>query len=258
MKTGLVSVSFRSLSIQEIIKLCVKADIDGIEWGADVHVPPFDLASAKEVAKQTRDNGLKVCAYGSYYVVAGGAEVNKSSFEEVMAAAFSLGAPVIRVWAGRKPTVDCTEEDWARVVLDSKRIADLAQQENIKVAFEYHSGTLTDTNTSAVRLLNEIAHPNISSFWQPPVSEEVDYCVSGLRSLVEMDKLSSVHVFHWWPGFRDRYLLAEGADKWKKYLQLAAINSEDRYACLEFSKDDDPENFLLDVTTLKKLIEEVA
>ena len=50
MKTGLTSVSFRKLSVDEVIALAKKAGVDGIEWGSDVHVPPNDIEYVKEVA----------------------------------------------------------------------------------------------------------------------------------------------------------------------------------------------------------------
>jgi hypothetical protein len=42
-RTGLVSVTFRQLSAEEIIKLVVCAGLEGIEWGGDIHVPHGDL-----------------------------------------------------------------------------------------------------------------------------------------------------------------------------------------------------------------------
>ena len=42
-KKGLVSVSFRSLEIDEIIKLTKEAGLDTIEWGSDVHAPCDDF-----------------------------------------------------------------------------------------------------------------------------------------------------------------------------------------------------------------------
>ena len=41
-RAGLCSITFRSLDVATIIDLAVSAGLDGIEWGADVHVPVGD------------------------------------------------------------------------------------------------------------------------------------------------------------------------------------------------------------------------
>jgi 3-dehydroshikimate dehydratase len=283
LKTGLVSISFRQLEPSEVIQLCVDNAIEGIEWGGDVHVPAGNPVLAAEIRALTEQAGLKVAAYGSYYVVAkdgakdvvagsGAADAaakRRHNFESVLESAVALGAPLIRVWAGSKGSDKTTDQDWHDVVEDSKRIGDLAAIRGVKIAYEYHQGTLTDTNESAVRLLNEVGHANVSSFWQPPNGAEVDDCCEGLDNLIRMNKLASVHAFHWWPGFKDRHPLAIGADRWQKYLgrvhshELVECHElveshdqtcDERYVCLEFVKDDDPENLVADAKTLNQLI----
>jgi hypothetical protein len=256
LKSGLASISYRHLEPKSIIDLCVQCGLDGIEWGADVHVPPADTVMASQVSRMTLDAGLCVAAYGSYYVPGGAAD--QQPFEAVLESAAILNAPVIRIWAGRKASAACTEQDWQDTIEDSRRVADLAARENIRVAYEYHQGTLTDTNESAQQLLEAVDHANMFSFWQPPNGKDKDYCVHGLQALIKAGRLSSVHVFHWWPGFRERHLLSQGADRWITYLKLAGEASEDRFACLEFSKDDNPDNTRRDARTLAQWIKEVT
>ena len=66
---GLVSITFRSLSPQDVIQLVKDAKLRAIEWGGDIHVPHGDLKQAKQVCAQTEEAGLQVAAYGSYYRV---------------------------------------------------------------------------------------------------------------------------------------------------------------------------------------------
>ena len=47
---GLVSVSFRPLAGEEIIRLAKETGLAAVEWGGDVHVPAGDTARAKELA----------------------------------------------------------------------------------------------------------------------------------------------------------------------------------------------------------------
>ena len=68
-KTGLVSISFRDKTPEEIIEYSLCSGIDAIEWGGDVHVPHGDIEKAKEVARLTLDAGLSMPEYGSYYII---------------------------------------------------------------------------------------------------------------------------------------------------------------------------------------------
>ncbi len=38
-KSGLVSITFRQLTCEQIVDLVSKAKLDAIEWGGDIHVP---------------------------------------------------------------------------------------------------------------------------------------------------------------------------------------------------------------------------
>jgi hypothetical protein len=53
LSTGLVSITFRPLDPEEILRLAVQARIETIEWGGDVHVPVGDLDRARETGRLT-------------------------------------------------------------------------------------------------------------------------------------------------------------------------------------------------------------
>ena len=40
MRPGLVSVTFRALPADEVLRLMLRSGLGCIEWGGDVHVPP--------------------------------------------------------------------------------------------------------------------------------------------------------------------------------------------------------------------------
>src|SRR5690625_3937512 len=91
-KTGLCSVTFRNLSVEEVIELTSKAELNGIEWGGDVHVPSGNLKHAAEVVRLTEESNLEVSSYGSYYRV-GDIKSNPVSFEQILETAVHLNAP---------------------------------------------------------------------------------------------------------------------------------------------------------------------
>jgi 3-dehydroshikimate dehydratase len=243
-KSGLVSVTFREKTPAEIVALVKQAGLDGIEWGGDIHVPHGNLAVAREVALMTRDAGLGVAAYGSYYRVA---VENQPAFEAVVDTASELGAPTIRVWAGNHASADADSGYRALVVGESRRIAEHAAQFGKTVSFEFHGGTLTDTNESARWLIEQINHPAIRCYWQPPLGQSEAYCLEGLHSLQTW--LSNVHVFQW-DADHTRHALIVGASRWLRYLDSIGPSTSDHYAMLEFVNDDSDKQFLADACTL--------
>ena len=255
---GLVSITFRKLFPRAIIDLVTRAGHTGIEWGGDVHVPHGEIVVAREVAQMTQDAGLLVAAYGSYYRV-GVSEKDGLAFAHVLESAIALGAPTVRVWAGNRGSADADESYRAAVIEDARRIAVLAHAAGITVSFEYHRNTLTDTNDSAHRLLEEVGHPNVRTYWQPPLAISLAECLEGLDAV--SDYLSNAHVFQWTAAspaaIADRRPLAEGAEVWRQYLERIAATDRDHFALIEFVRDDAPEQFLADSRVLSAWLAEL-
>ena len=246
--TGLVSITFRKLLQEEIIKLVKKAGLDGIEWGGDIHVPHGDTRHATDVQRMTKEAGLKVAAYGSYYKV-GCEEKGICFFRQVLDTAVALGAPAIRVWAGNCGSKEIDRASWLRIVQESKEIASLAEKEGIKIAYEFHSNTLTDTGESAEKLLREVNHRNVYSYWQPPNDMTTESCLETLDMIKPW--LSNIHAYYWVSDCMKP--LVEGRKEWSIYLENISKVPGNRYVMLEFVKNDTPEQFIQDAETLKGL-----
>jgi 3-dehydroshikimate dehydratase len=252
MRLGLVSVTFRKLPVLEIISLVRENGLSGIEWGGDVHVPHGDLKKAQEVSKQMHDAGLQTAGYGSYFRVGNRRDTPNPPFEAVLESAIALQTKTIRVWPG---TIGSAEADQAyrqQVAEETRSICDKAQSGGITISFEYHANTLTDTNQSALNLIQAIDHPNLRTLWQPVGSIPQDQAVQGLKSILQW--LSNVHVNHRDPVSKDRVLLKGGESAWKEFLKVIPPE-KDRWLLLEFTKGDSRENFAEDVTTLKQWTE---
>ncbi len=246
---GLVSVTFRKLSPAEIVALAGRAGLVGIEWGGDIHAPHGDVARAREVRARTLDAGIRVAAYGSYYR-AGGENPDNPDFARVLESAVALGAPTIRVWPGGKGSAHLDADARRRVVDDLLRIADLAAPAGASISTEFHDGTLTDTNESARRLLAEAAHPNLLTCWQPHNGEPTPDCVDGLRAV--LPRVGNLHVFHWWPTAAQRHPLAAGGERWVAFLREFVRSPVERFALLEFVRDDAEAALLEDAATLRE------
>ncbi|MFZ4452633.1 sugar phosphate isomerase/epimerase family protein [Salibacterium aidingense] len=251
LKTGVCSVTFRQESIATIINLAVQAELDGIEWAGDVHVPPGNPAQAAATAKKTEASGLEVSSYGSYYRT--GAARHDYSFETILETALALNAPSIRVWAGEKESRHADASYRQRVADDAVRIASLAQEKGVEVHFEYHGGTLTDTRESARKLMEETSHPNLKLYWQPAVGQDLENRLADIKEIKPW--LKHVHVFFW--VVTERWPLLAGEKDWKHYLSLLSDTEEKRYFMLEFVQNDDKNQFLEDAEVLRTWLEEM-
>ncbi len=249
LRGGLVSITFRRLSAEDVAVLLAKSGLRGIEWGGDVHVPHGDLRRARDVRAVSESNGLIICAYGSYYR-AGESEKDGLSFRAVLDSAIELKAPVIRVWAGRRGSVEADEAYRRLVAEDAFRIADMAASERISVAFEFHSKTLTDTRESAMQMMSEVEHDNLLCYWQPQPQVPHEQRMRTLRDIGH--KLSHIHAFNWIVESDKivRRPLSGGTEEWGDYLKTAVKIPGDRFVLLEFVEDDKPDNFIRDANTL--------
>jgi sugar phosphate isomerase/epimerase len=251
-RTGVVSVSFRSLQPREIINLAARARLDAIEWGGDIHVPPRDLVRASEVRDATQEAGLSISSYGSYYRLA----ERRSSFEPVLETAMILGAPTVRVWAGALGSAQASPEYFAAAADELADISHQAAKAGVAIALELHAGTLTDSIESTCRLIDRTNCPTTTCYWQPPHGQSLTEREAGIRRLGR--RISNIHVFHWIQdsaGEQSREPLFSGASDWRCLLNTLSQLGGDRFALLEFVLNDDPDQFLADARTLKGLLQ---
>lgn len=232
-RPGLCSVTFRALAPERIVGLAAAAGLEVIEWGGDVHVPPGDAVRATAVARATTDAGLAVASYGSYFRA--GAD---ESLAPVLDSAEALGADRVRIWAGHLGSADASERVRAETVARLQAAASEAATRGIGLALEFHSGTLADTAPTTLRLLAEVDHPALSTYWQPTVGASVDTVLDEYRALAA--RTSAAHVFSWWPS-TERLPLRARDSLWTRFFAEAARTADPpRDALLEFVPGDDP------------------
>jgi hypothetical protein len=90
----------------------------------------------------------------------------------------------------------------------------------------------------------------MQSYWQPR-GLSLEEAIEGLEAVLPW--LTHVHVFSWRqsPGETTRLPLAAGEALWLRLLDIIARDGRDRYAMIEFVRDDEPARFLEDAVTLK-------
>ncbi|MBQ3080554.1 MAG: TIM barrel protein [Clostridia bacterium] len=245
---GLVSITFRNKTPGEICSLMERAKLRAVEWGGDVHVPPKG-GKANEVKKMSADSGIEICSYGSYFRLGDGVDAYRYALDE----ALSLGAPVIRIWAGRKGSALLTDEERGKIVDELLKVSEISERSGVQTTLEYHGGTLTDDRNSVKRLIKEtesaVCKPEF--YWQPRWDWTEEERLSALSDV--SNRLSHIHVFTWRHDGSEitRLPLSEGEGMWKKVIQE---RTEGCYL-IEFVKGDADESLLSDALTLNGWLE---
>jgi sugar phosphate isomerase/epimerase len=254
---GLCSVTFRSSTVDEVVRLAAGAGLLGIEWGGDVHVPPGDMDAAERARVAAEAADLECASYGSYCFA--DANATGSAVEPVLDVAAELGAPNVRVWAPFGAEPGSTPR--AEVVDALGRITAAAAERELEVSLEFHGGTATATVAGALGLVDAVGARNLWTYWQPPYWEVGERTAEDdARDVATVGRrLSHLHVYEW-SGPEQRRPLAEGTARWRAVLDAAAARPwpHARFALLEFVRDDDPDAFREDAEVLLRLLEEVA
>lgn len=251
LKPGLCSVTFRALKAEEIVSLAAGNGIEGIEWAGDTHVLPGDTNKANHVAQLCADHQIDVPSYGSYI-----RSQEQDEFTPVLDTCQALGAGNVRIWAGTKGFDETSDAEKADIADRIRNYCDTAKNSNVTISLEYHPNTMTDSLEGTVWLLDRIANDNCYTYWQPVPEQSITSCVHDITTLAP--RLSHIHLFYWSAG-RIRQPLADGAKYWSDILsQPTALPNnaftKNRWAFMEFVREDNPQNFANDSRTFLKLL----
>lgn len=242
-KTGVVSVSFRQLSVDEVIAAAKNAGLKAIEWGSDVHAPYQDKEKIEYIAKAQAEAGLYCSSYGTYFKLG---EHNVEELVGYIAAAKILGTDILRLWCGSKNYADMTEEEREHIISESKKAAKIAEDAGVVLCMECHNRSFTNTLEGALALMKAVDSPAFRMFWQPSTT-------AGFESNMEYAKAIApytynIHVFYYEEG--KKHPLADGVDEWKSYLSCF---DGDKNLLLEFMPDNSPESLPREAATLALL-----
>ena len=195
---GLCSITFRSRSADEVLELAVRAGVEGIEWGADGHVPPGGGSPVEALRSRCRDAGVEVVSYGSYLGFAPAEADENGAIDAVLDSAEALGVPMVRIWTELGVSPASPADDRRRVTDRTARFADAIAARGLIAALEFHPHTLTETAASANELLTTLARPNLRTHWQPDPALPKQAALAELAQVTP--HLAHVHTFFWGAG----------------------------------------------------------
>lgn len=243
-KLGLVSISFRRLSVDEILSAVKASGLTCVEWGSDIHAPIDDEDRLFEIAEKQGAAGIECCSYGTYF------RLGKDKPEEILPyirAAKILGTNILRLWCGTKGSAEYTENELDQLYADCAKVAKIAEENGVKVCMECHNYTVTDTKESALALMKAVNSPAFRMYYQPNQFRSEEENIALVRLLAPY--IEHVHVFNW--EGTNMYPLMEGVDIWKQYL---AQLSGDRALLLEFMPDDRVESLPEEAKALSAIV----
>lgn len=251
-RSGLCSVTFRDLDIGAVVDLVADAGLGAIEWGADRHVRPGDTHAAERARRACDVAGIACPTYGSYLFP----HSPDADIDAVIDSATRLGSGLIRIWTPFDVLPDDPPEDRREAARGLERIAGRLGDAGLDAGLEFHGGTLTHTARSTLSLLADVGAPNLLTYWQPTYWDH-EVCNDRDAQLAELDlvlpHLAHLHLY-WWEG-TDRRPLRDAEWLLPDALSVAATDDGKRVAFLEFVRNDDPESFRRDASTLTEWIE---
>ena len=245
---GLVSISFRKHTPEEIVKACADAGLRYIEWGSDVHVPAGNEARAREVRALCASAGIAPGAYGSYFRLGQG---GPESFKVFAATAEALGARVIRIWGGTLPSGKLNAAAREALAGEARAVCAVAKEHGLTVTLECHSDTVTDEYHSAIEFLGAVDRPELKLYWQPSQFHTESYNRDAAAAYAPYTV--NIHTFTWEV---DRRLPLEAGERLWNEVYLPPFRSPalpDRTVglLLEFMHDDRLETLASAAQTLK-------
>jgi len=245
MKIGMTSLTLRNECVADVIRYAKEAGLEGIEWGvSDGHMPLCNAERAREIRELSEKNGIEIFSLGAYCNME-----DKEECDKAVETAALLGAPIIRIWAGKKTPADC-DETYRKLIIDNTvYMAKKAAEHKIVLGFEYHPWTLTETCDEALQLIERVDQPNVGLYWQPPYNLTPEENMRD-RARVLPVCVGNIHIQNYNP--TDGYQLLSGmADTLKLY--FGDMKDKDYRVMIEFVKDGSVENLMADADTLRSI-----
>ena len=241
---GLVSVSFRKHTPEEIIKAVKEAGLSCIEWGSDIHAPCRDTERLLDIVRLQTEYGIECSSYGTYF------RLGHTPIEELpryISAAKMLGTNILRLWCGTKSGANMTAEERENLFAVCRQAAAMAEEQGVILCMECHHGTFTERPEDTVALMEAVNSPHFRMYWQPFQWLDSDGSLKTAQTVSPYAE--HIHVFNWKGS--QKLSLAEAVDTWRVYL---SVLPPPRALLLEFMPDDNIETLPVEAEALKTIV----
>ena len=244
-KTGLASVSFRSLNAEEIIRLTKECGLSAIEWGSDIHAPKDNASLLVRIKELMDEAGLYTSSYGTYFRIG---ETPAQELYGYISAAKILGTKTLRIWCGRKNYENTGAAERGKIIEEAKDVARIAEDAGVVLGIECHNNTFTSSPEGALSLMQGVSSPSLRMYWQPLNDE-----AQNTRYAQKISQYAvNVHVFNRSQG--GKHPLCEGLDAWQRYLSFF---DGTQHLLLEFMPDGLPESLAKEAEALRLIYKSI-
>jgi len=164
MKFSFCSIAFRKTgeSLTEIIPRLAEIGYEGVEVWAN-HLTG-DGSDAETICACLNEHDMSVPMISPYFNITGDEREWESTLDSArryFSYARILKAPLVRVFTGYLGSEDIEPAAWASAVGRLAYLCDKAAESGLSLALETHPKTLVDTVPSVLRLLADVARPNL-------------------------------------------------------------------------------------------------
>jgi sugar phosphate isomerase/epimerase len=242
---GLVSVSFRDRTPEEILQAMQRVGLTHVEWGSDVHAPYTDTARLAELAALQKKYGITCSSYGTYFRFG---KTPLDELENYIAAAKILGTDILRLWCGSKNAAEMTDAEKRALVAECRAAAQIAARRGVTLCMECHMKSFTERVEDAAWLMSEVNSPHFRMYWQPFQWQTGEENAQNARVIAPF--ATHIHVFNWKGA--DKLPLAEAVGEWRDYL---AAFSTPRTLLLEFMPNNTLDELAAETAALKQITE---
>lgn len=241
---GVVSVSFRKYTPEEILKAMKNAGLSKIEWGSDIHAPYNDTEQLNRLSVLQKEYGIQCSSYGTYF------KIGVTAIEELegyISAAKILGTRILRLWCGNKCGTEMTESEKESLLFLCSQAARIAEEKEVILCMECHKGTFTERLEDALELMQKVNSPHFRMYWQPSEWLEPSDNLKIANALAPYTE--HIHVFNW--KGKERFPLSEGIATWREYMKVFDASHT---MLLEFMPDDRIESLATETKALIEII----
>jgi L-ribulose-5-phosphate 3-epimerase len=239
-------------SLFEAIDFCAVLGLEGIEirCAANGHLDPetAEPFRLELIAAAAHAAGLAIACLTPYYrdyATPEATEATLAGLRQTCQAAEALECGLVRATGGVWPAPggQPREEIWESTAAGLQQAADIADQYGVQLALENHSGTLTQTATDTVAMVQAVDRPNfgilMDHYWVVAAGEEEP---------LEAVRLQAPHVLHchcknlvWVDGKPLANFLDEGEIDWPAVLLILEEYGYGGYLSDEYEKFWRPE-----------------
>lgn len=244
MKISLFSQSLFALPLLEAIEATAKLGFTAIELACTK--PHFDAELAindpVKVAESIKQNGLKVSALSLFNEFTDPSKLDEQIYkaESFIKLAPLFETEIIKMTPGPPSSINAKSEHWDCLGLVIRHLIPVAENFNVKLAFETHMRQLTDTLSGSKRLLNIAKSKTVGltvdfsnlSF----AGEKIDEVISELKESIYNTHIKNGTIDD--DGTWHFYALNNGLTDYKIVLKLLHQIGYDGYLTIECLSQD--------------------